>query len=417
MTLPLRASELAASGHQLRHWFEVLDESGEHQRHRWAGGFAASSGIAATAAQEALERQLHQWRSATAFYARAGETLNRTAEAQERLEWWEQRLRQLASGIGAVLQGTSVIPLANAAADASFALGKAWQLLHHFGSSLDLACASELTALAQELQLCEEPTAPAATYPSAAEITQQFPGARVLAHHGDRAIVAFGPLEEATSITTLVAGVGSSAPAAWGRTLERTQHLANNSGGAAIAWIGYQAPASIAAGIAPGIAQRAGADLRTFQAGLRRSYPNARLVVLGHSYGSVVAGAAATTAQGLDADSLVLAGSPGIPGKPTLRSSSPRIVGVLSEDDPIGLTTTSWASLHGVDPVEAAFTTETLRIPSGGHSGYFTSKELLALLQREAQQPTPHHAPGTQGSPEVGASEAASDYTSPPLQR
>jgi len=81
---------------------------------------------------------------------------------------------------------------------------------------------------------------------------------------------------------------------------------------ATIGWVNYDAPTAIrhAGGTAP--ADAAAGPLSTFESGLRTTttVPDGHETVLGYSYGSVIAGAAARQ-DGLHADDVILVGSPG----------------------------------------------------------------------------------------------------------
>ncbi|MER6595624.1 alpha/beta hydrolase, partial [Micromonospora purpureochromogenes] len=75
----------------------------------------------------------------------------------------------------------------------------------------------------------------------------------------------------------------------------------------------YDAPDFLPEAARSSQAGDAGPALHRFQEGLRETHegPPARQTVLGHSYGSLVVGAAARD-HGLDADALVFVGSPGV---------------------------------------------------------------------------------------------------------
>jgi pimeloyl-ACP methyl ester carboxylesterase len=79
-----------------------------------------------------------------------------------------------------------------------------------------------------------------------------------------------------------------------------------------VLWLGYDAPDGLDAAL-PHVAHRTEAALDSFADGLRATHVGERShnTVLGHSYGSLVAGVTARD-RGLDADELVFVGSPGV---------------------------------------------------------------------------------------------------------
>lgn len=100
---------------------------------------------------------------------------------------------------------------------------------------------------------------------------------------------------------------GPVAPRARGELLLRTmQALDPDSRVAVVVWVGYRAPAGLAAAASSGPARDGAADLARLTHYLPRS---AHLTLVGHSYGSTVAGLA--LAQGR-ADDYVALGSPGM---------------------------------------------------------------------------------------------------------
>ncbi|MEH0846399.1 alpha/beta hydrolase, partial [Micromonospora sp. CPCC 205711] len=134
-----------------------------------------------------------------------------------------------------------------------------------------------------------------------------------------RAVVALGNPDRAGQVLTYVPGMTSDladAPGELGRAgrvLGRCAALAPGTEAAAVLWLDYDAPDFVHEAAWPAQARDAGPALHRFQEGLRAAHEgaSARQTVLGHSYGSVVVGAAARD-HGLDADALVFVGSPGV---------------------------------------------------------------------------------------------------------
>ncbi|WUF59221.1 alpha/beta hydrolase family protein [Streptomyces decoyicus] len=99
--------------------------------------------------------------------------------------------------------------------------------------------------------------------------------------------------------------------------VDRLQKASRQRGGdstAVVSWLGYDAPETDASMATTGRADPAGGDLRSFTHGLRESHQGERahMTVLGHSYGSTVVGVGASHGGGLDADAVVVVGSPGM---------------------------------------------------------------------------------------------------------
>jgi pimeloyl-ACP methyl ester carboxylesterase len=142
-----------------------------------------------------------------------------------------------------------------------------------------------------------------------------------------RAVEVVGDLATADRIAVLVPGVGNNirvfdrppgphrnrAPAVWARSLyEQAEQQQPGAKLAVVAWLGYQPPADLGREAAREELARTGADaLDRFVAGLAVARPGATVSVVGHSYGSVVAGLAARALPASVTD-LVAVGSPGM---------------------------------------------------------------------------------------------------------
>ncbi len=162
---------------------------------------------------------------------------------------------------------------------------------------------------------------------------------------GGRAVVAAGDPDRSDNVVTYVPGVGARL-ATVGIDLARSDAIAGSARAAApaastaaVTWIGYDAPPGIAAAVSDSPARDGGAALTRFQDGLRVTGrgDRARLTVLGHSYGSLVAGHAAA-AGGLAADELVLVGSPGAGTRSDvgdLRMDPAHVWATVAANDPV----------------------------------------------------------------------------------
>ncbi|BCJ33592.1 hypothetical protein Athai_10950 [Actinocatenispora thailandica] len=144
---------------------------------------------------------------------------------------------------------------------------------------------------------------------------------------GGRVAEVFGDLARADRIAVVVPGVGNR-PATFDRaTAEhpyRSPHAqaaqlyrqatatAPGARVAVVAWLGYRPPVDLGRGAAREELARAGATaLDRFAAGLAAVRPHAAITVIGHSYGSVVAGLAAHRLPRQVGD-IAVVGSPGM---------------------------------------------------------------------------------------------------------
>ena len=192
-----------------------------------------------------------------------------------------------------------------------------------------------------------------------------------------RAVVAAGDPDRSDNVVTYVPGVGARLQAV-GVDLARSDAIARSAraadpraGTAAITWIGYRAPSGLLAASGGAAARDGGAALARFQDGLRVTGhgDRTRLTVLGHSYGSLVAGHAAA-AGGLEADELVLVGSPGTGTRrdvTDLRMDPAHVWATVAANDPINHVPGAAAAgtsapfpatrqiAHGSDPTDPAF--------------------------------------------------------------
>lgn len=150
-------------------------------------------------------------------------------------------------------------------------------------------------------------------------------------------------------------------------------------------WLGYQAPESLPHALRAGPARHAAVELREFQAELARRNPTQQRTVIGYSYGSVVAGAAASTSGGLFADDLILLGSPGVGvdhvDQFNLIGAEPQVHAVINPNDPIALAATTRDGIHGKDPTSPDFGARVWSgDPHGDHSSYWEDPIFLDQL-------------------------------------
>jgi len=127
------------------------------------------------------------------------------------------------------------------------------------------------------------------------------------------AVLVPGSSTTADNYTAGLDNVRDRAPAVQARALyDATRAAAPGQHVAVIAWLGYDAPQGFGRTAAREELARAGASaLDRFTADLATMRPNARVTVIGHSYGSVVAGLAAADLPSQVKD-IVVVGSPGM---------------------------------------------------------------------------------------------------------
>jgi hypothetical protein len=183
--------------------------------------------------------------------------------------------------------------------------------------------------------------------------------------------VVVGDITTADRITTLVSGTGSSDLGG----LRDSAALAGRisaPGHATVAWHGYAAPGSLPEAALSGSARSGGTSLRGLQSTLREHSPQARLSVVGHSYGTrVIDEAAGDDIFALDADEIHLMGSPGMTA-PTAGDLNLRATDGHAEvhvhktpGDVIGLVA-DIPRIHGDDPADPDWGADSVNgVPPG----------------------------------------------------
>lgn len=189
---------------------------------------------------------------------------------------------------------------------------------------------------------------------------------------------------DASVVVVLVPGVGtdpgdrrrlrSDAARLWGRLTDRVD---DPDRVAVVSWLGYDPPDRVPGALDVRPAQEGSRSLVDDVARIRADGA-ATVVVVGHSYGGVVAGLAALA--GLDADVVVQLGSPGsgAPGAATaIARRGVELRAVRESGDPIGFVAGRLPGLYGEDPVGYVPTLPTSR---SGHSAYLADPVLLDAL-------------------------------------
>ncbi|MFB7009370.1 MULTISPECIES: alpha/beta hydrolase [unclassified Streptomyces] len=207
-----------------------------------------------------------------------------------------------------------------------------------------------------------------------------------------RAIVAVGNPDTARHTAVQVPGTGNQLDNV-GDQINRVSKLQDSAADwngeagpgdiSVISWLDYNAPeanfdspreAELNLGIATqGRAQNGAEDLRDFTHGLRAAHQGERshLTVLAHSYGSTVAGAADAGGQGLDADDMVVVGSPGltVDRADQLHVDPQHLYVGAAENDWVS-NVLSDATL-GADPKKTEFGAERMYVDTRDHGGYW----------------------------------------------
>ncbi len=185
-----------------------------------------------------------------------------------------------------------------------------------------------------------------------------------------KAIVAMGDPDGADNVFTYIPGTQTELSWAPGEirrtdvmvrdanTIDRTQQTVG------IWWLGYDAPDQVVPhAMSDSYAEAGAGELRRFQDGLRVTHDTgspSHNTVLGHSYGSTVAGQAASERAGLDADELVLVASPGVEvdeaGELNMNGNPyDHVWATTARNDPIQLAGFDDTLVHGENPAGKGF--------------------------------------------------------------
>lgn len=398
----LVAAELRASAASLRSSAgstrSLIDATSAHHH------TLSSSGFAGSAPELGLERLLLLGRDMNDPAERmdaVAEVLEQAAGAQAALD---RAMEALTSHAAAGAMANAVMPGAAAAHQAAVA-AIALQI-----QLLDQACAAAVTAAAGEYVASREANLDRLVFHpgeslediSAKHLASAPAGVREAVTSADGLILEAGTGEYGSGFTVLVGPPGSPPGSGWAvapqnittivagvstgdaeklpQAIARAQEVAAATGGAVVVWQGYNPPTSVVTG-AEAASARAGADdLAAFQMALDERFPDARKVVIGHSYGSVVVTRAAMD-HGLFADELILAGSPGVPAHSadqlTLIGENTRVTVADSPTDPIKALRTPIVAAHGFNPAGPAFGAEHVHGIRGGHTDYFSDPAFL----------------------------------------
>ncbi|KID28814.1 Alpha/beta hydrolase [Prauserella sp. Am3] len=191
-------------------------------------------------------------------------------------------------------------------------------------------------------------------------------------------VVAIGDPDTADYVVTNVPGCGSGLEN-MGAELDRSdavfdriRQLSRRTTVSVVTWVGYDAPAHVFAAAGDSYAEDAAALLRDFQDGLRATHRTRSYnTVIGHSYGSTVAGYAARDGL-LDADALVFVGSPGV-GVDTASQlylpAGAEVYATTAQHDVIRATPDF---IHGRQPIADEFGAVEFESDPGSDGSWFT---------------------------------------------
>ncbi|TFV63903.1 UNVERIFIED_ORG: hypothetical protein E4P37_14095, partial [Bacillus sp. AZ43] len=194
---------------------------------------------------------------------------------------------------------------------------------------------------------------------------------------GDRVALGYGDLDTADAVALHVPGIWNTPGDDLGALLADARAVADAAGTAApgltvatLVWLGYDSPSTVAQILGRRNAASGGAALAGALEGLRAGReavvaPDARTTVVAHSYGTVVVDEAADVRGRLEADAVVLLGSPGME-EDAAALEAPEVYDAAARDDPV--VALRW---FGRATDDERFGSTGLGVaPGTGHSGY-----------------------------------------------
>lgn len=230
--------------------------------------------------------------------------------------------------------------------------------------------------------------------------------------------IAYGNPDTAKNLAVCVPGTTSNL-SSFSQSQAANLSQAMGPDGAAIQWLGYDAPAAALGQVNdPAQAIEGGRILAKDVEGYRIANPNAHVTVIGHSYGSTVVGYSAMD-NGLKADDIAFVGSPGVGASNVDQLSAGRghvYVGGTEHDPVIQGTSGDWFTKDGssTGPYDSSFGAKTFGTSGQdwvghAHSAYYDkeseSLENLAKIatgrggevseQRWQDAPVPVEVPGS----------------------
>ncbi|WKD62058.1 hypothetical protein CCICO_10295 [Corynebacterium ciconiae DSM 44920] len=398
--LPLDAEELASLAERYVALAVNVSQHIDSNIHRWQQAFSEGVRGAAFSVAANHEEQAQVPAAQTAWH------MQQIAAVLDSVIPFQRTLETLWAGL------QTAAPLVAAAGPGAMQLHRQMRMfLLATGRGLDALCGAEIARVcgedlpaptsrladfgdlpAHDINVLQRAQAPREIQP----LLEANPDAQVLEASDGRVVLAIGDIDSAESITTVVAGVGSSDISGWDSYVDRTRSIAKATGGAAVMWMGYSAPSTVGQALSRDSALRGSEELRTFQRSLRdrrralatggaegeQGAAEPRLITLAHSYGSTVAGMAARE-EGLATDALVLLGSPGVGVRHrdqlVFDTDTADVIALTGTADIIALAPDPHLGVHGPNPASSRFGAEVWRGPHT-HTGYWDDPALLARL-------------------------------------
>lgn len=400
-TFPLQANALEAVALVHGNFAKTAQGFLNTQQDHWAANNSVVAGDAFEAGKAKLTELAKNLFNCFASSTNLSDHLYTAAKAQRELERQYDRLTAIAATFGIHISGflascTTASP-SSAAALAVIRL----QLLYLKvqGEFLDQACAAAIRSIGEPIptnysngvfldgtehlsidQLHELAMQQAKPQAELMQILRDHPDARLLEATDGQFAVMFGNTIDPAVITTTVSGKGSGDPSTWASDANRAADMARYTGQPVIFWAGYDPPDSYAEAANPEFAEVGAAQLQKFVQETSERFPEAKQLIVAHSYGSTTAGLAAQQADGLAVDTLILVASPGVHADSAtqlkLRSADSKVVVVTNDDDLI----TGGYPFHG--GIYEDFGAPRWDLP-GGHSDAFTNETFIGNLQKE----------------------------------
>jgi hypothetical protein len=209
------------------------------------------------------------------------------------------------------------------------------------------------------------------------------------------AVVAVGNPDTARHTAILVPGVSTALDGMRGQisradAIQTAAQNLQNGDVSVVAWLGYDPPQldeTVVTAAGSSRAEAGAASLDSFTDGLHISHDAgpSHMTAIGHSYGSVVVGDAASGHRHLAVTDVVTAGSPGmdVAGASQLDVGARHVWAGAAVDDPIASPGTAipyvghdlqraMAVGHQMEPHQPAFGGNVYHVDTPGHSGYWT---------------------------------------------
>ena len=411
---PLKSEELFAAAAEHQKFAQAATTAMNSQQQGWDAVFAGSlSGPGFNAGQRTLGTLVANYASQAQKSADLAQVLYQTGLAQRDIEKAAEKVRQGARSLlsAALHRGTI---LGDKAIDSLPICYQILMFLHGISLILDKTCAHQIGCIAVEhddphgvylgddLSLTPEQLNAQAFEHIRPEVRPLVDDPHIAGqddHTGrkkpqaiqvinGKAALIFGDPAQAKTIVTVVQGVTSSNPDTIVTNVANVsdfyEDLNRGKGDVAVVMYDYAAPKGVPSGIHPGYAHKAANDYQSYKKALRAKYPDAQLMDVGHSYGSVLLGTAAQRPGGLETDVLIDAGSPGMNTRSTrnlhLNSSNPEVISSLNDADPARMLHTPDLGVHGPDPTDKLFGATEVWTGTGGHD-YLTNPDFRAHMR------------------------------------